>query len=140
MRQLLIVLLLLFPAQGFAQDVNEHGVIAPGYYVSYSHRPSDRYKHIVFKVDVPAWSIAFVGFKRVSGSGDHDIRIGTGVSAESFDRARITGVVAANESDDSAPDVLMFGPGPADRFYIEAWAHTNGPWAMEDRLPGPQPT
>lgn len=115
-----------------AQSINSD-VIVSGRGWTFSHSPSDRYKFVVFEVVVPANSVGLIGLLRQQGSGDHDIRIGTAIRPGSYERAEVSGIVASDDSDDSAPDLLFIPPSSSRRtYYIEVYSHDNaaGKWRI----------
>lgn len=115
---------------------NYAGPILPGDYRQFTHTPTDEFGYIGYCLRLLAGEIGFIGFKRVSGTGDHDIRIGrnTSLAANTFRRASLQNIVALDDSDDDAFDLLVFtGDGlQADQFCIEAWSYDNaaGTWII----------
>lgn len=139
MRVLAALIFTFVSLPAFAQGLLGGDTISSGYGITFSHSPSDQYKFITYKVTVPANSVGFIGFLRTRGTGDFDIRVGTGIAPESYQRARVTGVIDSDDSNDGAPDLLFIPPSSSARTYhIEAWSHDNasGTWRLRyEHLP-----
>jgi len=130
MLRLLIALASVFAWCGLAwsQGLNEARPLQPGSTDTYTHSPSDPYKFITFPVRVPANSIGFIGFQRIRGTGDNDIRVGRSIRPNSYSRASMSGEISSDTTADDFPDLLPVGPYSSARtLYVEAWSYDNKP-------------
>ena len=128
MRRLSFLIALLIPSIALCEG-RAPRELNDGYYMEFSHKPSDKLKNLTYKKYLRFGSIGLIGFSRTSGTGDHDIRVGTGYPEYGLNRSDISGIVAEDTTGDSTPDVLIFASPDlsADTFYIEAWSADNGP-------------
>ena len=99
----------------------------------FKHKNNWTTKYTLHKVTVPAQTFGFIGFRRVEGSGDMDVRIGTSLSVGNFEHVNLGSIVASNDSDDSTPDLLVIPPSNSTKtYYIESSSYDNkdGEWII----------
>lgn len=134
LRVVLFAISCLFASSAESQVQPSQITIGSGTGQIFTHSPTDRYKHIIYSVYLPSGSIAILGFQRVRGSGDMDLRVGTSFRSLNYERAEISGVVASDLSGDARPDVLIWSQRDflSDTFHIEAWSVDNraGTWEI----------
>lgn len=104
-----------------------------GYYKTFSHKSSDRYKHVIYKTVIPAGVIGIIGLRRTSGNGNWDAEIGTDVAVGTYERARLSGVVDSSQhSNGNMPDIVTTPPGgSATTYYLHVYSTDNQPGEWE---------
>ena len=129
MRLILFLILMFFPFAAAGQKLNGPASLAEGESSEFYHDVDDQYRYLAYEFAVPAGSIGFIGLRRLSGTGDHNMRVGTSIAAHTFDRAQVHGVLASNTQDDALPSLMVFATDSlaAQTLYAEFWAAHNDP-------------
>ncbi|WBQ09230.1 hypothetical protein L2D01_10015 [Hyphomonadaceae bacterium ML37] len=124
-----VINIIVIASNSFSQSLNGPFTISERGSNTFSHSSSDRYKYIVYSVYLNSGSVGIVGFRRTSGIGNNDIRVGTGVAPSNAWRASVTGVVASDTTNDQFGDILMFANDGSSgrRYYLEAWSVDDRP-------------
>lgn len=129
MRLFLFLMLIFFPFAAAGQKLNGPSALVAGESSGFYHEEDDQYRYLVYELEVPAGSIGFIGLRRLSGTGDHNMRVGTSIAADTFDRAQVDGVLSSNTQDDALPSLMVFATDSlaAETLYAEFWAANNDP-------------
>ena len=129
MRLFLFLMLMVFPFAAVGQKLNGPSELVVGGSSEFYHDVDDQYRYLAYELAVPAGSIGFISLRRLSGSGDHDMRVGTSIAAGTYDRAQVDGVLASNTEDDALPNLMVFATDSlaAQTVFVEFWAANNDP-------------
>ena len=103
-------MLIFFPFAAAGQKLNGPSALVAGESSRFYHEEDDQYRYLAYELEVPAGSIGFIGLRRLFGSGDHDMRVGTSIAAGTYDRAQVDGVLSSNTQDDALPSPKLFKP------------------------------
>ena len=122
-------MLMFFPLAAAGQKLNGPSALVAGESSEFYHDVDDQYRYLAYEFAVPAGSIGFIGLRRLSADADADMRVGTSIAADTFDRAQVDGVLSSNTQDDALPSLMVFATDSlaAETLYAEFWAANNDP-------------
>jgi len=128
-RLFLFLMLMLFPFAAAGQKLNGPSALVAGESSGFYHEVDHQYRYLAYELEVPAGSIGFIGLRRLFGTGDHNMRVGTSIAADTFDRAQVDGVRSSNTQDDALPSLMVFATHSlaAETLYAEFWSANNDP-------------